>query len=1104
MKPLLSVVALCGVALPAGAVPVSIQVVGPDGNPLATARLSLVETEGLARKDLTVDEPVGPNGSLSFEWDGEFEGEDKSLWVRARAPGMAIETRKISAPATTMRLQKGRNWGGIVWDENERPLAGVPVVIARWEADSSADDQTSNFHAMLPAWKLRAVTDAAGRWQIDGLPARAVVRVGFDDARFVRKPWELLATDDAEPLLIARLGATITGQIVAPDGAPLANWRMLTLQQDSTFTDEQGRFTLSGLAPGTTMVYAFAQTETPPDFLLPERRNVETKAATVTDLGVWKADSGVFLTMRALDEQTKKPLSDAHFDGWQADNALADDAGKIALRLLPDQINNAEMALGMLLAPGHVAHNIEIPGAKKFANPIELGDIALKRGAAITGAVTVQNEDATAHLPLPALMLFHKGLTRDLIYFWRDQRQFTTQVLEPGVYQLRLSQNHKTASDDWQIVAPQTVTVPDATDDKPVSIAVVMKRLTPAPTPLREVRGQLRDANGEAVAGALVTLRLSGDNDTDYRSAISDIDGNFVADGAPGATIVELENIERAGYLRTGIAQTVIEDGVATVSGVTLRKRGKVFAGRVLNQNAQPVVGAWVAALEMPGVEPVQTRADGTFELVDLPLDNFALVAAKDLDFARIETRVDAADVELTLQTPAVADREALANQVLQGAADWWDLKPYREILGLERSAQMVARQDKTQESSLELFALELAGDNPAEFARRAPAWLPLLENDSRARVEAELFRVRAATGSADDKIEVNNWLDERKTGKRAVNADSVTQLLQLAAVARALERADADDLLDFAAAIAAQGGKADVDQLYFWAIPLSRLGYPSIEHFVDGAKPAAEFETLLVCTYLLAQCGDLESARRAIERAAVLAKTPEMLANLPDDPHQRPAAHIDDVRKELALVQADSDAAGAFALINQIEADWMKTPVLLVIADRAIGQGDLQLAERTLRQVQTESAKNRLYDETTGPRIASLGQRISPQLGAELWVAAQPQPIDADNPNIPRPTGAWWAFYHAPFDAAQSRVKIEIEWSWRLPAAIEDQDDEYSYHRDALRHLTVAMVVIDPNRALEMRDEAQKRAKLADAADLALGAALLATPAQRARFGIN
>ena len=312
------------------------------------------------------------------------------------------------------------------------------------------------------------------------------------------------------------------------------------------------------------------------------------------------------------------------------------------------------------------------------------------------------------------------------------------------------------------------------------------------------------------------------------------------------AEAVEIKSIERPGYLWASQPQIETRNGTTTIANLTLKKRGAVFAGRVIGEDGRGAAGAWVAVLEARNYPLVQAKSDGSFEMPDLPLEKFTLIGASDTGFGRSQTEPNAANFALTLAPNAEFDREKLAARALQGKVELGDAQNYGPYLDAARRLDLIERIQKDQRSyNAADFARQLERRDPQEFLKRAPALIELVGKDGQQALalEAKVYALRAVSGEADDRIAANAWLDEQKAVKREINATSVTQLLQMAVVADRLKREDAAGWLDYAAAIAAQL-KGNV-LLGGWGEPLARLGWGAMTPFVDEMTPPVRVQLL-------------------------------------------------------------------------------------------------------------------------------------------------------------------------------------------------------------------------------------------------------------------
>ena len=285
---------------------------------------------------------------------------------------------------------------------------------------------------------------------------------------------------------------------------------------------------------------------------------------------------------------------------------------------------------------------------------------------------------------------------------------------------------------------------------------------------------------------------------------------------------------------------------------------------------------------------------------------------------------------------------------------------------------------------------------------------------------------------------------------------------MQLAAVARQLKRDDADQLLDYAAALAAQLGNNTGTTAQSWGAPLARLGYGATARFVEGWKAPAEFAMWTYVGPALAQAGDGIGARRALARLQQLALDPEIAdANALDE--RAFASRMDDTRAALALSLVATDAAGALELAAQATNGDARAQALLGVAASALPLGKPDVAEKAVRA----ASKIPNAKAESLALVASLGAQIRPQLGAELFSNARDTIETNQNP--------WtsigpWALYQARSDAALSRVLIEREWDWRLAAAIKNKAELISADASALTELARGMAAIDIERARAMQ----------------------------------
>lgn len=615
--------ALVCAALPAWAVPVSVTVVGPDDKPVADAKLSLIES-GYAALDTTRPREIaGENGRFNFERDGAFPVKDaplpvrerRLLYVRVAAPGLATETRLLAKPETTIQLQKGRSWGGVVLGDDAKPIAGVAVKLTRWfqkteveTEEGAAPREVSAFETVGQDGAKRAVTNAEGRWQMDDLPVKARAQIALDDARFVKKSFDVSIGEGDAPPLFARTGATLTGVLVAPDGAPIGD-APITIGwggEYKTRTDAAGRFTLSGVEPGEVSLRSGAyygdDDEKKRDYIVPPLEKMSAVAGETKDVGNWKAVKGIKLLAQFVDAETKKPIEGVTLYFWEGGTMTSDERGHVEAQLSPATLDRDGSNIASSSVSGYVSSRIARPQLEKNAESVDLGTIELQRGNSITGTVRIEGEDPKVKRSVPNLRL-SKGQDQDYLNLWGGQNKFTSQALKPGTYKIMLGYGGDGKDKDWEIVSPANLVVP-APGTKAEPVEIVLKRLTPFEPLLGSISGRVVDETGAGVGGAIVSARLRADNSYTTVTAVSGGDGAFALERTYGefaATQVEVLSVERPGYFWAGKPTAVTAGEKTVLSDLALKKRGAIFKGHVVppmaGQRKTPGLLFWKRAI---------------------------------------------------------------------------------------------------------------------------------------------------------------------------------------------------------------------------------------------------------------------------------------------------------------------------------------------------------------------------------------------------------------------------------------------------------------------------------------------------------------------------
>ncbi len=1102
--------ALTCAALPAFAIPVSVSVVGPDNQPLPGAKLSWFEVKSVRDDAGQTTEQPGANGVFAWNWDGDFAdkrplGEKRFLRVRVEAPGMAPQIQIVKQGQTTIALQKARSWGGVVLDEKQQPVAGATLKLGEVKPPDLPSEEFSTFLEVAPQ---TVVTDAQGRWTMVGLPARGTAFVSLIDPRFARTRVLLtIGESDAAPIF-AKPGGAVTGQLLKPDGTPIVGETVESGfgVDNQTTTDAQGRFKLQDIESGDgAIIFGKSSDEEKrmlPTYVLERLRIAKVEAGKTADMGEIKARKGLLLRAIVIDADTKKPLTDARFRaGYNTVPSVMATDGTLQTRVLPSKgIGSFDRA--KIESVGYVDYDLPLK-ALEAEGEFDLGTITMQRGTIIRGAVRMEGGDPKVSVVLPGISFSRDG-KYDFVSVAGDGK-FESKPHEAGSYSVNLNGRNG----DWQIVSPRTVSVPAAGEEF-VPIEIVVKRLTPILPQIKSARGRVLDENGRGVAGVNIRARMSGEGGGGYTNptATTDADGAFTLNGNERIVGVEIESAEHPDYIVGGKTEVSVKEGIATISGLIAKKRGAIYTSHVLDAQGQPAQNAWVAVVEARDYEPVQTDENGKFDLLDVPLTQFTLVAAQGRDWARQTVRSEQAGAPLRLQTSvSEVNRERILKQLdsIKSGVQPDKLFAAWDVLGAEGIERYIRRRGEPSNDVMTLFGIELARRDPAQLLRRAPELLGNSTGEARENLEAQLNLVRAATGDAGQRTDAGAWLDEQQQIKREINPRSVTQLLQMAAVAQKLKRDDASQWTDYAAAVAAQIKGDPETNFYAWSNLLAALGSDSIALFAEGRDAPAEFKLWSNTARAMARAGDVAGARKALARMEVLLSDPAMTGAAEEARKRQrylPAQELEEAQSSVAGALAASDPVAAFALAQKVTDVFVRVNAMIGVGKGAQKAGNADIAEKALRDVM----KARIGNVEYFAQAASIGARVNPQLGAELFALAKEKALPKDERSSFSPSVGAWAFYHAPYDAAQSRVLIEREWEWRLPAAIVTKNDFSSNDMGALYELVHGMTAVDTKRAAEMQTqvdaiETKNYGKAMSQFDIAVAA--LASAEQREKLDV-
>jgi protocatechuate 3,4-dioxygenase beta subunit len=574
-----------------------ISVKGPDGKPVADARLLVVERGSSERPREGRSDPQGAfRLTLS---------RDVPLDVRVEAPGLApanLEKVRAGTPLL-VALTRGGAIEGSVRDAAGRPVPEARVV-AREQLSRQAVDPT------LPLVETRSGKD--GRFRLEGLPTGRLTVTATARSLGRAELRDLRAGGRAD--LVLASGAWLAGRVTDGSTRPVAGARVRVAGEDplpavppAAGTDADGRYEISGLAAGIYDVLVSSAGLAP---VLVPRVAVQRQAGAGLDVVLEK---GSRVEGRVVDADGKPRAAQvwlAELDG-RANRALADlvrteaDArGRFGLERLP-----AGSHALLVRAAGRAAQRVEVSVAADEPL-VDLGDVVLETGLALRGRVHDAAGTAIADARVVAVRMvatrFEELETRSA-----GDGTFAFSGLLNGPHWLRV-----TAAG----FASASRTVPAGRDD--VDLTLV---------PGGSIEGQVVDEADRPVESFRVSA-TGRSSDHEGRLEANAGDGRFRLDDlAPDSYVVEVSAPERAPGLASNVA---VVAGRSRDLGKIRLGAGLTLRGTVVDSAGAGQAGAMVQAVESTG-DPQSWNAPGgpsgvggSFEIKGLAAGTYDVVAS--------------------------------------------------------------------------------------------------------------------------------------------------------------------------------------------------------------------------------------------------------------------------------------------------------------------------------------------------------------------------------------------------------------------------------------------------------------------------------------------
>jgi hypothetical protein len=189
--------------------------------------------------------------------DGFVSGSDQ--W-RLQGPAARPLPEKC-----TLKLEPGTTIGGMIQDEQGRPIAGATAFVL--DLTPLRDGTGTNF------FEYPTTTDASGRWKCDKIPANkanVVVRLAHPDyisgSHYIESPpAEMAKLRDGSRVMVMKKGLPVSGVVLDREGKPIAGAEVAYGKDRAatgnpiTTTNPQGEFRFAHVAPGELILVVQAK-----------------------------------------------------------------------------------------------------------------------------------------------------------------------------------------------------------------------------------------------------------------------------------------------------------------------------------------------------------------------------------------------------------------------------------------------------------------------------------------------------------------------------------------------------------------------------------------------------------------------------------------------------------------------------------------------------------------------------------------------------------------------------------------------------------------------------------------------------------------------------
>ena len=1046
---------------------VRLQVVGPDGKPVAGAKVHVVESSAVRARiqsNATRDLTSNASGSIAFESKQPLLSATnkggETVSARVVVPHLVLKVAALKAGDNTLALQKAQIFGGVALNADQQPVAGAKIGLSTFTSSASSLNSTDAFpFASLGSSELATVTDKDGKWNFDFLPSRGTAYLEMGDARVAPDTFELDLSQPAPPLFLER-AATIKGRMLRPDGTPAPGVRFYADFRFPQVTDKDGRFEVSGLGTQDFDLWGSNAQDLAPGipstqklpFLVPSKAVRGLKAGETRDIGDWKTRRGLPVRARVVDSATSKPIAGATVSLWGADNGdgRSDKSGAVGFLIGSDAASQMTVS-----APGYIAlQRAAVPDSQH--GTISLGTLELKRGQTRRGKVVDLDGQPLGDRDLTLVKQRGSFGSEQLVRVAADGT-FVLNGLDVGDFSFRAG-GQKIASGAKFSVAKNTA-------NAPLRVVLASHAQSGKTSMTGRIEGRVLDAGGAPVAGAKITFTASAQNglSSSEPEALSQSDGSFHGQFYDPASRLSVTSVVRPGYVLAK-SEVSLENGAVRVA-ITLQPSGLSLRGRVVDARGKGIAGAFVGLRDGDEL-PVSTGENGEFALKDAPLSGVALLASNGASLSSFQVQQAGGAIEIALPDAAPErDKTALADELLP-RSDWSD-RPFSEWeeMGLPRM-EILAAPEKAGDTTWLYFLDILARREPETFRARGEELRRRTSPNSQAGFERISMLARASSPDSKERAKVEDYLRREKSQKIGLSVESVTHLLQLSEIAARLDAKEGAAWLEFAAQVAEQLPENHAINAWNWGTLAGRISPDAAQKLGENWSPLPQMMLLQTAMASDIERGDLPSARAKWNKVASLSQDAKNQPPDKDGPHREYAPKTGQIeqttRAQYAQFLAQSDPQAAFTLARELSLDgseWLET--MPVIGQSAANQKQFDLARQALRA----TFDSRVSNSQNRVKAATIAATFDTALSDELWARLAPATKSKRTPA----SIAAFAQARAGKSPGQSRILIERRWPSLLKEQAARAGNGYDTEDTRMSYLVGEMARLSSTRALEM-----------------------------------